>query len=155
MFKLKMGREIIGSLFWLAVGTFFALIAATMILGTFRKPGPGFLPLGVALLLILCSLIDLVKDMRKPITPLTGIQWRRPAIVLLSVFLFGFLLHYVGFSASTFILMVVLFGLLLSPKKLKWVWVIIYAAASASFAWLVFEILLRIPFPVPLIGVKV
>jgi asparagine N-glycosylation enzyme membrane subunit Stt3 len=90
MFKIKMGREIIGSLFWFAVGALFALISATMILGTFRKPGPGFLPLGVALLLILCSLIELVKSMRKPITPLTGILWKRPAIVLLSVFLFGF-----------------------------------------------------------------
>jgi hypothetical protein len=126
-----------------------------MILGTFRNPGPGFLPLGVALLLILCSLIDLVKGIRKPITPLSGILWRRPAIVLLSVFLFGSLLHFVGFLASTFILMIVLFGLLLSPKKLKWVRVIIYSAASASFAWLVFEILLRMPFPAPFIGLKV
>ena len=155
MFKFRMQREVAGSLFWFAVGIFFALIAANMILGTFRKPGPGFLPLGMALLLIFCSLIELLYGLRGPIKPIGVILWKRPAFVLVSVFFYSYLLELIGFLFSTFFLMVVLFALLMSPKKHKWSSVIFCSAISALVAWLVFKILLRIPFPVPLIGVGV
>jgi hypothetical protein len=148
--KGKMGRQIVGAVFWVAVGVFFLISGVNLRFGSFRRPGPGFLPLTMALLLVLFGLIDLMKGSREPSKPLGGIPWRRPIVVLSSVVLYCALLDFIGFLPSTFVLVGILFGLFITPRKNKWRSVIVYAAISALVAWLVFGILLRIPFPTPL-----
>ena len=59
----RLDLEVIGSLFWIMVGIAFALGALKMRLGTFRNPGPGFIPLGIALLLLSFSLVNLIKGL--------------------------------------------------------------------------------------------
>jgi putative tricarboxylic transport membrane protein len=139
--------EVIGGLFWGAVGLFFAVGAVRLKLGTFHNPGPGFIPLGIASLLILFSIFVLAKGLIKP-TGLAGkIPWKRPALVIGSVLLYGLLLSAIGFLPSTFILMVILFSLLIPFKKRRWLYVILCAAETALGAWLVFSVFLRVPFP--------
>jgi hypothetical protein len=142
-----MGRELIGNLFWIAVGIFFALSVVKLPLGTLHAPGPAALPLCMALILILVSLLDLVKALRQPNRPISGIIWKRPAFVLGSIFLYSVLFLFIGFLPSTFILMLILFGLLIRPKKNKWPIAIACSAAAALLVWLVFDVVLRIPFP--------
>ena len=139
--------EVMGGIFWGGVGVFFAIGAVRLKLGTFHNPGPGFIPLGIALLLILFSLFTLAKGLIRPTGQAGEIPWKRPALVIGAVFLYGLLLTVIGFLPSTFILMVILFNLLTSVRKRKWLYVILCAAATALGSWLVFSVFLRVPFP--------
>src|SRR4030042_1161655 len=129
--------EVLGSLFWVAVGIFFAIGGVKLNPGTLHNPGPGFLPLILALMLIVFSLFTLVSGLIRPIRPVTRFPLRTPALVIASVFFYGFLLDFVGFLLSTFILMVILFALLIRGKN-RWPRAFLYAATAALVAWLVF-----------------
>lgn len=142
----RMGTEAIGSLFWLAVGLFFAVSGILLKLGTLRSPGPGFLPLMMALLLIAFSLYVFVKGLVNPGTVLKGGQWRRQGVLVVSVFFYGLLLGFAGFLLSTFVLMFVVFGLF-SEGKGRWPKTLFYAALTALIGWLVFSVALKVPFP--------
>jgi len=142
----RMGTDAIGSLFWLAVGVFFAVGGILLKLGTLRSPGPGFLPLMMASLLIAFSLFVLVKGLVNPGALLKGVQWRRQAVLVVAVFLYGLLLGFAGFLLSTFVLLFVVFGLF-SEGKGRWPKALFYAAVTALIGWLVFSVALKVPFP--------
>jgi putative tricarboxylic transport membrane protein len=142
----RMGTEAIGSVFWLAVGVFFAVGGILLKLGTLRNPGPGFLPLLMALFLVSFSLFVFVRGLVEPGKLLRGVQWRSQAVLVVSVLLYGVLLGLAGFLFSTFVLMAVLFGLFFEGKG-RWRKVIFCAAATALIGWLVFYVALKVPFP--------
>jgi len=143
----RLHMEVLGGIFWAAVGVFFAVGALKLGLGTFPSPGPGFIPLGIALLLISCSLLTVVKAVIRSPGQGMEILWKRPALVIASVFIYMLLLSIVGFLPSTFVLMAILFGLLIAGKKHRWLHVFFFAAAAAVGTWVVFSLVLRIPFP--------
>lgn len=142
----RIGPEAAGSFFWLAVGTFFAIGGILLKPGALRNPGPGFLPLMMALLLICFSLIVLAKGLVNPGKLLDRIPWKKQGIMVISVLLDGVLLDFLGFLISTFLLMLVLFGLLFKGKY-RWARVFFYAAGTALIGWLVFSVALHVPFP--------
>ena len=142
----RLGSEVVGSLFWLAVGVFFALGAVWLKPGTLRNPGPGFLPLLMASLLVCSSLTVLAKGLVGSTKPLRKVEWRRQAVLVASVFVYGVLLDLVGFLLSTFALMCVLFGLLFAGKN-RWAKVVCCAVVTALIGWLVFAVALKVPFP--------
>ena len=143
----RLDSEMTGSLFWIMVGVVFALGALRMRLGTFRNPGPGFIPLGIALLLLSFSLVNLMKGLAHRVRHKSVIPWRKPAFVVASVLLYMWLLGRIGFLPSTFMLMVVLLGLLIRVQKNRWPKVFFSAAVAALSAWLIFSVFLRVPLP--------
>jgi hypothetical protein len=147
MFK-RIGSETIGSLFWIGVGGFFAVEGVRLGVKTLRNPGPGFLPVMMALLLILFSLLILGKGLMRPAGAVARIPWRQHVFVIAAIFFYMFLLDWIGFLTSTFILMFLLFGLLVRGKN-RWSMVSLYALATAVAAWLVFSVAIRMPFPSP------
>jgi putative tricarboxylic transport membrane protein len=142
----RVKTEAIGSLFWLVVGIFFAVGGILLKLGTLRNPGPGFLPLMMASLLVAFSLFVFFKGLIESGTLLKGVQWRRQAVLVVSVFLYGLLLGFAGFLLSTFILMFVVFALFFEGKG-RWPKVLSYAVLTALIGWLVFSVALKVPFP--------
>ena len=142
----RIGSEVVGGLFWLAIGIFFAVGGILLKPGTPRNPGPGFLPLIMAVLLVFFSLFVLAKGLMTPGGFSKRIQWKRQAVLVATVFVYGMLLDLVGFLLSTFALMFVLFGLL-SRGENRWPSVFVYAAATALIGWLVFSVALKVPFP--------
>jgi hypothetical protein len=144
----RLESEVIGSLFWLAVGIFFALGGVKLNVGKFRNPGAGFLPMIMGLILVFLSLFNLVKGLITPIRPISRIPWRRHALAVVSVFFYGLLLYFIGFLSSTFIFMLMLFGSSIKGER-KWLRVFLYSASTALAAWLVFSVALSVPFPFP------
>jgi putative tricarboxylic transport membrane protein len=142
----RLGSEVVGSLFWLAVGVFFAVGGILLKPGTLRNPGPGLLPLIMSLLLICFSLVVLAKGLIWPEGILKGIQWKGQTVVVASVFLYGLLLNLGGFLFSTFAFMFILYGFFFEGKN-KWLKVAFCAAATALAGWLVFSVALKVPFP--------
>jgi uncharacterized membrane protein len=142
----RLGSEVVGSLFWLAVGVFFGVGGIMLKPGTLRNPGPGLLPLIMSLLLISFSLLILAKGLIGPQGILKGIQWKGQAVVVASVFFYGLLLQLLGFFFSTFTLMLILYGLMFEGTN-KWPRVFFYAAVTALAGWLLFSVALKVPFP--------
>ena len=147
MFR-RMGADAIGSLFWLVVGIFFAIEGIRLNVGTLKNPGPGFLPAVMAILLALFSLFILIKGLPKSKAPLPRISWKRQLLAVVSVFFYIFLLEFFDFLLSTFIFMFILFGILIKEGN-RWPKVLLYSAAVAVAAWIVFYVAIRIPFPLP------
>jgi uncharacterized BrkB/YihY/UPF0761 family membrane protein len=142
----RLGSEVVGSLFWLAVGVFFGVGGIMLKPGTLRNPGPGLLPLIMSLLLISFSLFTLAKGLIGPQGILKGIQWKGQTVVVASVFFYGLLLQLLGFLLSTFTLMFILYGLMFEGTN-KWPRVFFYAAVTALAGWLLFSVALKVPFP--------
>jgi hypothetical protein len=142
----RVGEDTVGGFFWLAVGLVFAVGGILLKPGTLRSPGPGFLPLVLALLLVLFSLFVLAKGLMKQDRIMKAIRWKSQIVLVAAVFLFGFLLTFTGFLLATFILMFILFGQLFTGEK-RWRRVLFYAAATALIGWLVFSVALHVPFP--------
>ena len=142
----RLGSEVVGSLFWLAVGVFFGVGGIMLKPGTLRNPGPGLLPLIMSLLLISFSLFILAKGLIGPQGILKGIQWKGQTVVVASVFFYGLLLQLLGFLLSTFTLMFILYGLMFEGTN-KWPRVFFYAAITALAGWLLFSVALKVPFP--------
>ena len=143
----RLNFEIIGSLFWILVGIAFALGAVRLRLGSFRNPGPGFIPLGIALLLFCFGLLNLMKGLLNRTRFTTAIPWKKPALAVASVLLYMWLLGFIGFLPSTFIVMAALFGLLINVQRGRWLKVFFCAGGAAISAWLIFSVVLRVPFP--------
>jgi len=144
----QLESEVVGGLFWMAVGLFFALAGVKLNVGTLTNPGPGFFPMIIALILIFSGLLTLAKGLIRSVRPVSGISWKQQALATASVFFYGLLLDFFGFLISTFILMFILFGLLIKGKS-RWYRVFLYAAGTALASWLVFSVALSVPFPSP------
>ena len=144
----RWNSDTVGGLFWIGVGLFFALYGLKLRLGVLRNPGPGFLPLIMALIMIFLALIVLAKGIVRPEGPLKKLSWKRHTLAIASVFFYGLLLEAIGFLLSTFVLMFILFGLLVEGDN-RWRRVSLYAGAGACASWLVFSVALKIPFPHP------
>ena len=129
----------------MVVGIFFGFFGVRLNLGTLNTPGPGFLPVVMAVALIFLALLLLGKGLMRTATSAISISWKRPTLMVCYVFLYGLLLEFVGFFLSTLVLMFLQFGLL--KGKGRWSGVLIYAAASSLGAWLVFSVAMNIPFP--------
>jgi len=143
-----MGSEAIGSFFWIGVGIFFAIEGISLNVGILKNPGPGFLPVMMATLLVLFSLFVLIRGLMKSKTPLFKILWKRQFLAVVSVFFYIFLLEFFDFLLSTFIFMFILFAILIKEKN-RWPKVLLYSAAVALAAWLLFYVAIRTPFPSP------
>jgi len=143
----RLESEVIGSLFWLVVAIFFALGGIKVGLGTLSSPGPGFLPVVMAMFLAFLSLFTLIKGLIRSGKTIGKIPWKRNILAIASVFFYGLLLDLIGFLLSTFVMMFMLFGIL--KDKNKWTGVFIYSVATALAAWLIFSVAFKIPFPPP------
>jgi hypothetical protein len=144
----RLNSEVVGSLFWIAVGVFFAWGALEMNVGTLRKIGSGFLPAVMAAILIIFGLFTLVRGMIRPFSSLSRISWKPHVLIVVSVFFYGFLVNIIGFLPSTFILMLILFGLSIMGER-KWARVFLCSAITALASWLLFSVVLGVPFPSP------
>jgi len=137
----------------LVFGSVLVFAALKMDLGTPGQPGPGFLPLGTAGLLVALSLAYAFSSFRR--AP-DGVEspWPKQnritlVVVIASLALYCAALAFAGYIPSTFVLMTVLF---LVADAGKWMAALIKAALSTAITYAVFEKLLMIQFPAGLFG---
>jgi hypothetical protein len=150
-----MAQGYIGGLFWLAVG-FFVLVTAYKRLdfGTFREPGSGFIFILAGTFLIILSLVDLVTtylkrfDSKYPIW--SALRWQKVILVLMGLSLYSFFYDQIGFTFSSFLLMLFLFK---SVEPTRW-WVAIASSLIATImVYLIFGVWLKINFPKGILGI--
>jgi hypothetical protein len=118
---IKSQRDVVGGLLLAIVGIAFAIGATNYSFGVAAKPGPGYFPFGLGIILALLGGIVLVGGLTGRARPgndaIGGIPWRPLVCVVGAIVFFGFFLPRFGFLI-TFPVMIV-----------------ITAAGSREFAW--------------------
>lgn len=140
--------------FWILVGAFVAFEAYRLGLGALRHPGPGFFIFISAFLLFFIGVFDLVKGLvgkfkKGEVLGWSDIRWRKIGIVFAGLISYAYLLSHLGFLLATFLLMTLLFKFI---ESTKW-WMTIAGSGVATLsAYVIFRILLNVPFPVGILG---
>ncbi len=116
-------------------------------MGRFKHPGPGFLPFGLGLCLIILSLILIFKNLGGKSSPIPfwpRRSWLRPLLGLLSLAFFAIFINYLGFILTTFIFLIIWMGLI---ERLRWKTVLFISLGATAGLYLLFVFFLEIPLP--------
>jgi putative tricarboxylic transport membrane protein len=148
-------KDILSSLFWLAVGSGVCYGGYDLELGTLRDPGSGFMFFWVGVIMVGLSLAVLVKAVRmKPEQKGVGLlrrEVRRAKIlsVLAVLVLYAYVFPHLGFILSTVLLLLFLFK---AVEPQKWSWAVLGAVISTLTAYGVFQLWLGTQLPRGFLG---
>lgn len=132
----------------LIVACAFMAGAVQMSFGSLQKPGPAVTPFIFALILAVCSILTLLKG-PKDTEPMPRGEARRTVIVVSALALsYPIALQWLGFSISTvFLVGLVAYSLKMTPRQ-----AILLAVISVGISYVIFHLLLGVPFPGGLVG---
>lgn len=108
--KIKSQRDFVSGLALIVTGAAFAIGATNYSFGTAIRPGPGYFPFGLGIILAILGGIVLFGSLtqnRKGGDPIGAIPWRPLGCVVGAIVFFGFFLPKLGFLIS-FPVMIVL-----------------------------------------------
>lgn len=125
-------------LMFLIVGLGFALASTHYSLGAAARPGPGYFPLGLGVMLAIFGAIVLFKGLSKSTPddePIGAMVWRPIAWIIGSVVIFGFALPWLGMIVA---LPLLIFTSSLAGDEFKWREVLINTVVLTVGSWLIF-----------------
>jgi putative tricarboxylic transport membrane protein len=146
-----MQKQKLSSLFWLICGVVICFGSFRLNLGSFRNPGPGFLPFICGALLACLSFVYFLQQARsrkdkakeKPFIVDRKRAWK--AVFTLLAFLgYAIAMEYLGFVVSTIMFLTLLFWLVASQR---WYVVILGSILTSVSAYIIFGTLLNSPLP--------
>ena len=108
--RIKSQKDFVSGLALIAVGAAFAIGATNYNFGVAVRPGPGYFPFGLGIILALLGVVVLVASLtqeRKGGDPIGKIPWRPLLCIVGAIVFFGFALPKLGFLIS-FPVMIVL-----------------------------------------------
>ncbi len=143
-------RDIAGSLFWLLVSIFVFVMSIRIGVGDFRAPGPGLFSfcssalLGVLSIILALAGLAKGKERQGIIELWRGMKWGKVLLLIISLFSYPILLPLMGFTTTTFMVMVLFFRLTGVRRLSAAVGI---GLLTAVVSYLIFGILLKIPLP--------
>lgn len=149
-------RNLLSGLFWLALSVFIVFGESFRgNIGTFRYPGPGFMPfwagvvLGVLAIVVVCTSGRIrVGGLRKE-SLWRGKKWGNVILVIFSLFIYAILLPWIGYLIASFGLLTLLFGLM--GRHRLWLQGI-GALVTSVVTYLIFHNWLGVQLPVGILG---
>jgi Tripartite tricarboxylate transporter TctB family len=131
--------------FLVALGALAYTLAGELTVGTAASMGPGYVPRGLALIIMVYGLVLGLRAAFTGHVPFPAVAWRPLILIAASVTLFGILLPVMGL-AITSVVVVIAAGFAAYDVRLKEN--AILALALAIFAVLLFVTALGLPIPV-------
>ena len=144
---IRSQRDFLAGLFLIAVGGGFAVGATQYSFGVAARPGPGYFPLGLGIILAILGLIVLVTSFVRKVEggdPVGTIPWRPLICVVGALVFFGFALPRVGFVIS-FPLMIIFTAM--ASDEFRWKEAIFNAALLTAFSYGIFVAGLKLNIP--------
>lgn len=142
-------KDQISGVFWFLVSLLIIQQSLTMNLGDAQLPGPGMLPLILGIIIAVLSGIVIVRASLRigPDTEPIRKSWfytPRLAVTVAGLIAYTFLFTKLGFFATTFLLMVLLFF----EKDQRGIWSpLVKAALTVAGGYILFHVLLDLQFP--------
>jgi hypothetical protein len=146
--KIKSQKDFWSGLMFLATGLGFAWGATFYSFGTSARPGPGYFPLGLGLILATLGAITLFEAMTietEDGEPVGAFAWKPLITILLSVLVFGLVLPRIGMALTIPILVAIAS---LAGDTYHWRDVLISAVVLTLGSWLIFILGLKLVIPV-------
>ena len=145
--KIKSQRDFWAGLMFIVTGIGFAWGATSFNFGQSAKPGPGYFPFGLGILLAVLGAAVLFKALTIETDgsePVGAFAWRPLIVILGAVAAFGFLLPRLGLFIT---LPVLVIGSSLASEEHHWIEATINAAILTVFSWLIFSVGLGLTIP--------
>jgi hypothetical protein len=146
--KIKSQKDFWSGLMFVVVGLAFAWGATNYSFGTSARPGPGYFPLGLGVILSALGAISLFEALTietEDGEPIGSFAWKPLGTILLAVLLFGLLLPRLG-MALTIPLLVIVSSF--AGDEFHWRDVFISAAVLTLGSWAIFILGLKLVIPV-------
>lgn len=136
--KIKSQRDFVSGLLFITAGIAFAWGATTYSFGSSARPGPGYFPLALGIILAVLGALVTFKALTIEShggDRIGAIAWRPLVIILGSVLLFGFLLPRAGLALTAPILIAVAS---LAGGEFDWKEVLLLSVVLTVGSWAVF-----------------
>ncbi len=136
--KIKSQKDFVSGLMFIVVGAAFAWGATEYTFGTSARPGPGYFPFGLGVLLAILGAIVTFKSLTiesENGDPIGSIAWRPLILILGSVAVFGFALPRLGLVLTIPLLILIS---TLAGDEFKWRDVILLAIVLTVLSYVVF-----------------
>lgn len=136
--KIKSQKDFWSGLMFVAAGLGFAAGATNYSFGTSARPGPGYFPFGLGVLLAVLGALVLFKSLTiesEGGDPVGDIAWRPLGIIVGSMSLFGLLLPWLGMFIA---LPVLVITAALAGDEFHWGEAIANSIVLTVFSWGVF-----------------
>jgi hypothetical protein len=145
--KIKSQRDFFSGLMFIVVGVVFAVGATTYSMGTSAKPGAGYFPLILSVLMAILGAIVLFKSLTIETEggdPIGSIAWRPLIVIVVAIAVFGLSITRLGMIVTIPILILITS---LAGDEFGWVGVIVNAVVLTVASWLIFIVGLKLTIP--------
>ena len=147
--QLKHPKDFWSGVMFCAVGIGFAIGATDYRLGASARPGPGYFPLGLGILLALFGAVITVNALRARMHDeaqrIGAFAWRPLLVIVASIALFGAVLPRLGLAISLPLLVILIS---FAGDEFRWKGVLVSAFALTLGSWAVFVYGLGLVIPV-------
>ncbi|MGM9484664.1 tripartite tricarboxylate transporter TctB family protein [Roseateles sp. NT4] len=145
--KIKSQRDFWSGLMFLVVGVAFAWGATEYSFGTSARPGPGYFPFGLGILLALLGGLVLFKALTLESEggdPVGAIAWRPLLVIASAIAFFGFALPRLGLACTLPVLIALS---ALAGDEFRWRDVLISSVVLTVGSWALFILGLKLTIP--------
>ena len=145
--RIKSERDFWSGLMFVVVGIIFAVGATNYSMGSSARPGAGYFPLLLSVIMAILGAIVLFKSLTIETPggdPIGHIAWKPLIIIVASIAVFGVTIELLGMIASIPIL---IFIASLAGDEFHWRDVIANAAVLTVGSWAVFIVGLKLTIP--------
>jgi hypothetical protein len=145
--KIKSQRDFWSGVMFITTGLGFAWGALSYSFGSSARPGPGYFPFGLGLLLAALGAFTLFESLTietEDGEPIGAWAWKPLAMILGAVALFGFLLPVLGMFIALPLLIIVSS---LASDEFSWKATLINAVVLTVGSWLIFNKGLNLTIP--------
>jgi drug/metabolite transporter (DMT)-like permease len=145
--KIKSQRDFWSGLMFVVVGVVFAVGATNYSMGTSARPGPGYFPLILSILMALLGGFVLFKSLTIEVEggdPIGAVAWRPLLVIVASITVFGAALPRLGLVITVPILIVMTS---LAGDEFKWKGVLATAVVLTVGSWAIFVLGLKLVIP--------
>jgi Tripartite tricarboxylate transporter TctB family len=145
--KIKSQRDFCSGLMFIIVGVVFAVGATHYPMGGSAKPGAGYFPLILSVVLAVLGAIVLFKSLTIETEggdPVGAIAWRPLIVIVAAIAVFGATINSLGLVLAVPILILISS---LAGAEFKWVGVLITCVVLTLFSWLIFVYGLKLTIP--------
>jgi hypothetical protein len=132
---------------FIAVGVVFAIGATNYSMGSSAKPGAGYFPLILSVLMAILGAIVLFKSLTIETEggdPIGAIAWRPLTVIVVAIAVFGATINSLGLILAVPLLILISS---LAGDEFKWLGVVINSVVLTLFSWLIFVYGLKLTIP--------
>ena len=136
--KIKSQRDFWSGLMFVTVGVVFAVGATNYSMGSSARPGAGYFPLILSVLMAILGAVVLFKSLTIETEggdPIGAIAWRPLLVIVASIAVFGFALPRLGMFATIPLLIIMVS---IAGDEFSWIGVLVNSAVLTAGSWVIF-----------------